>query len=116
MSQILGLLSIGSCFIFPVILPFIFASVAIMLAIISRGKLDKFHPIAKRGVTLACIGIAINLVITASVAATSYRILTDRQMRSQANELMERMYGYPMDDLLRQLDDIYGTNLTEMAE
>ncbi len=116
MSQILGLLSIAACFIFPVILPFIFAGVGIMLAIISRGKLEKFHPLAKRGVVLACVGITINLVITAGVAATSYSILTDRRMRKEANELMERMYGYPMDDLLRQLDDIYGTNLTEMAE
>ena len=115
-SQILGILSIGSCFVMPVFLPFVLASIAIVLAILSRGKLEKFHPIARRGLTFATVGIVINIAITATVGVTAYKMLTEAPMREQANELMDRMYGYSMDDLLRQLDSLYGTNLADMAE
>lgn len=80
-------------------LSMIFASLAIMFAILSKGRLLKMHSIAK-----ASTGIAVFSIIL-SVSMTVYSfvvILTDPAQREALNHTYEQMYGITFDEAFNE--------------
>lgn len=63
-AMVLGIITIVSCFAVPIYPPYILGSVAIVLALLSKGRCPKLFSNAKAGIICAASGIAINTVIT----------------------------------------------------
>lgn len=101
-AALLGLLSIGSTFFLPIVLPVIFGSIAIVLAILSKGKQASFTRGAKHAFLLGISGLVINLALLAACVGTIYMIFHDPAVHAQANQIVESMYGYSFDDLWNQ--------------
>lgn len=90
----------------------VFASLAIMFAILSKGRLLKMHSIAK-----ASTGIAVFSIIL-SVSMTIYSVIvvwTDPVQREEFNQVYEQRYGITFDeamddalDALKQQYNFYG--------
>ena len=109
----LGILSIVTCFTFPVFIPGLLASIAIVLALISRGADRALSVSAKRAITYAVIGIVVNVVIFGNIAFTLYRVIQDPEYRKSFDQTMEGMYGFSLSQFLRDFDSTYGTDLFE---
>ena len=80
----------------------IFASLAIMFAILSKGRLLKMHSIAK-----ASTGIAVFSIIL-SVSMTVYSVVvvwTDPRQREAFNRSYEQMYGITFDQALDEISN-----------
>lgn len=101
-AALLGLFSIGSTFFLPIVLPVIFGSIAIVLAILSKGKQTSFTRGAKHAFLLGISGLVINLALLAACVGTIYLIFHDPSVHAQANQIVESMYGYSFDDLWNQ--------------
>ncbi len=110
-AAVLAVVSLLSTMFLPVILPLIFASIAIVLAIISKGRQESFSNGARRAFTVGIISLVLNIAVCAAAVYSFDRILHDSDARAEANRLMESMYGYSFDDLLNQVMDEYGIDL-----
>lgn len=80
----------------------IFASLAIMFAILSKGRLLKMHNMAK-----ASTGIAVFSIIL-SVSMTVYSVFlvwTDPKQREAFNRSYEQMYGVTFDQALEEFSN-----------
>lgn len=102
-SLILGILSIVTAFLGTVYPPFILASLAVLLAVLSKGASRHMSGSAKGGFVLAFVGIAANLAV---VGTTLYLFATVPQMREQLHEQLnqtsELFYGQDFDSLLEE--------------
>lgn len=105
-SFIEGILSILTCFTFTVFPAFVFGSLSLVMANLSRGYDKKFSKVAKRGILLAICGLVLNCCIlgyTTLHFLSSYQ--TDGAFRQQVNEMCEEQYGYSFDDMINMLQD-----------
>ena len=110
-AAVLAMLSLLSTVFLPVILPFIFASIAIVLAIISKGRQKSFSSGARRAFTVGIVSLVLNAAVCATAVYGFHMILHDADARAEANRLMESMYGYSFDDLMEQVMDEYGIDV-----
>ncbi len=110
-AAVLAMLSLLSTVFLPVILPFIFASIAIVLAIISKGRQESFTSGARRAFTIGIISLVLNIAVCITAVYGFHMILHDSSARAEANRLMESMYGYSFDDLMEQIMDEYGIDV-----
>ena len=102
-SMSLAILAIFSTLTFPVLLPYIFGSVSIMLAIISKGARHSFPRRSRSAVIVASVALAINTVLIISTALYFYRMLHDPVLQEQFSGLLYQTYGITFEDLLNQL-------------
>lgn len=102
-SMSLAILAIFSTLTFPVLLPYIFGSVSIMLAIISKGARHSFPRRSRSAVIVASVALAINTVLIISTALYFYRMLHDPVLQEQFSKLLYQTYGITFEDLLNQL-------------
>lgn len=112
-AAILGVFSIVTCFFLPLFVPLMFGSVAIVLAVISKGRGNRLTRSAQHAVTLGTIGISINLALIITIMVTFYQMIHNPDMRAQANQIMEQMYGMSFDDMLEQVEAQTGVNLED---
>ncbi len=108
----LGIASIGSTFFLPVFVPCILGSIAIVLAILSKGSSLTLLPAAKRAVLFATIGIVINVSITVTAVVSAPRVFRDPQLHSQLNDMSSRLYGVTFDEMVKDIDETYGIDLS----
>lgn len=113
-ATFVALASIGASFVFPIIIPFILAPVAIILAILSKGRAGKLSQTGKRAVMFAVIGIGVNIMIIGVTFRSTLTLMKDPLYHARLNEMTTNMYGYSFDSMLQTIDDAYGTNLTEL--
>ena len=102
-SMSLAILAIFSTLTFPVLLPYIFGSVSIMLAIISKGARHSFTRRSRSAVIVASVALAINTALIISTALYFYRMLHDPVLQEQFSKLLYQTYGITFEDLLNQL-------------
>ena len=102
-SMSLAILAIFSTLTFPALLPYIFGSVSIMLAIISKGARHSFPRRSRSAVIVASVALAINTVLIISTALYFYRMLHDPVLQEQFSKLLYQTYGITFEDLLNQL-------------
>ena len=78
----------------------ILGGVAIVLALLSKGNLQKLLPQAKRAIIFGSIAVIGGYYLMFS---SIHAILTDPDARRQANIMSEQLYDTSFDDMLRDL-------------
>ena len=99
----LGAIAIPSTLLIPVIAPFIFASMAIVFAVLSKGGNMKFSRVGRIAFCLGIAAIILNIVYAWYAVRTLNETLSDPAARAQLNETLYRQYGMTLDELLEQL-------------
>ena len=97
-ALVLGLISIPLCFVLN--LGVIFGGIAIVLAFLSKGTMDKLLPKEKKAILYGALGIVIGYGV---FAYDVYKVFTDEQLRNQLNVMSEQMNGVSFDDMLKEL-------------
>lgn len=97
-ALILGILAPLSSVTMTVYPPFIFGSIAILLALLSRGRAPKIPQRAKIGILCAFGGILLNLAI---VGSCIYLFITNPAIREQVDTLFQQTYGMTMEEFYR---------------
>lgn len=97
-ALVLGILAPISSVTMTVYPPFIFGSIAILLALLSRGKAKRIPQRAKVGILCALGGILLNLAI---VGSCIYLFITNPAIREQVDELFKQTYGLTMEEFYR---------------
>ncbi|MCM1174387.1 MAG: hypothetical protein NC341_04975 [Blautia sp.] len=103
-AMICGILSMVSCLTFTVYPAFMLGSVAIILALLSRGRRSSLFSKAKTGIICAAVGLVLNAVILTS--SITY-VFTNPEGRAEFNRTWEKIYGMPFDDMI---DDMMENN------
>ena len=98
----LGVASLAIMFFFPVLLPYIPASVAIVLAILSKGSSMHMDRKAFVAFVLGIAAIALSTGLLVFSIATLISISKDPERLRELNEMIYRMYGMNLDELLEQ--------------
>ena len=86
---------------FPVVLPWILGSIAIVLAVLSKGGNMKMGLRARRACLISTIVIVISVLILVFSVMVFLYALQDPQMREELSGVMYRMYGYTLDEFLK---------------
>lgn len=95
-SMILGIISIVLSFTFTVYPAFVMGSIAIVLALLSKGRRPKLLSKATAGVICATCGLVINTVI---VAVCMVLLFTDPDVKAEVNKTFEKQYGVTFDEM-----------------
>ncbi len=102
----MGVAGIFCTFISPVAAPFLLGSMAIIFAVLSKGRNLRF---SRRGLVAAILGAAaiiINAVFLVITLSTLKEMLADPAGRQQLSDMLYRQYGITLDELLPQLSVI----------
>lgn len=99
-AMVLGIASIVFCFTFTLYPAFITGSIAIILALLSKGRRPKHLSRAVTGLTCAVIGLTLNVLI---IVATFTLIFTNPNVRAEVNRTFERTYGQSFDEMLEEI-------------
>jgi hypothetical protein len=97
-ALVLGLASIPLCFFLN--FGIIVGGVAIVLAILSKGTLERLLPQAKKAIIYGTLGVVIGYGV---FAYSLYEIVTNPQARAEFNAMSEQMNGISFDDMLKEL-------------
>ena len=100
---LLGAISIPSIFLFPVIAPFLFGSMSIVLAVLSKGGSLHFSRRGRQALLLGLAGILINIAYLGFALSTVRTMLADPSLRQQLSDLIYRQYGMTLDELMPEL-------------
>ena len=108
-ALVLGVASLAMMFFFPVLLPYIPASVAIILAILSKGSSVRMDRKALAAFVLGIAAIALSTGLLVFSIFTLISISKDPERLRELNEMIYRMYGMNLDELLEQagLSDLH---------
>lgn len=106
----LGIGSIITAFMLPLIVPGILGAMAITLAVIGTGRAQRMPRLAWIAMLLGIAGLAVHIAVIGVSGYTVYQIFTDSTVRSQYNEIIEQMYGYSIDDVIDAIEN--GSTLT----
>lgn len=110
-SKIIGIVAVLSVFSFTVYPAIVLGSLAIILALLSRGASLKLHPSAKTGIQTSAIAIGINVAL---VSVIFIIVFANPNFEEDFNNMWERIYGMPYDEMMEGIengtldyDDIY---------
>ena len=100
-AMILGIISIVTAIMLTLYFPFALGSLAILFALLSKGRAPKMQGRAKAGIICGTIGLAINISIFVSsicfVLSNPDLLIESAQMY---DDMFEQMYGQPSEDIL----------------
>ena len=97
-ALVMGLASIPLCLFLN--LGVVIGGIAVVLAILSKGTLEKLLPQAKKAIIYGSIGIIIGYGV---FIYDMHTVLTDPQSRAQLNEISKQMNGVSFDEMLQEL-------------
>jgi len=110
-SLTIGGIALVSVFTFTVFPAVILGSLALILALLSRGSELTFHKTAKNGILVSVMAMVINIVL---VGGTVALIFGDNSFHDELNATYEEMYGMTYDELLEgimngnvEAEDVY---------
>lgn len=95
-SFVLGILSLITCLLFTVYLPFILGSIAILLALLSKGQSPRLAGRAKIGICLGLLGILLNIALITWILFLYGDLILETANEIYRNLTLE-MYGVPQD-------------------
>ena len=101
-SMVLAVIALVSVFTFTIIPAIIFGSLALILALLSRGRELTFHPKAKTAVIVASLAICTNIAMIGGVFGM---IFGDNPYHDMINQTYEEMYGMTYDEILEGIMD-----------
>lgn len=96
-ALITGLLTIVSFLSFTIYFPFIFGSLSIVFAILSKGNATRMTTRVRVGFTCAVVGILVNLLL---IVTCIYLYLAVPFVHDSVNELFEKQYGASFEEML----------------
>lgn len=99
-AMVLGIISIISCFTFTVYPAFITGSIAVVLALLSKGRRTKFLNNARIGIICAVIGLVSNVMLITGVTVLYF---TNDDFRARVNQNYEEQYGQTIDEMLEEI-------------
>lgn len=95
LSLIMGILSLCTCAL--IIPPFIFGGLAILFALLSRGKDTNFPKQSLAGIATGALG----LILAVCLGAFSiYTLMTNPEYHQLLNDTSKQMYGITFDEIL----------------
>ena len=97
-ALVVGLVSIPLCFFLNI--GTIVGGIAIVLAILSKGTMEKYLPQAKKAIIYGTLGMVIGYGV---LAYDMYAVVTRPEYRQQLNTMSEQMNGISFDDMLKEL-------------
>ena len=97
-ALLLGMISIPLCFFLNI--GTIVGGIAIVLALLSKGTLEKLLPQAKRAIIFGTLGLVIGYGV---FAYDMDAVMTNPEYRQQLNTRSEQMNGISFDDMLKEL-------------
>lgn len=101
-SLICAILSLmSSCFILGTMF---FSALAILFAVLSKGKELKMHIMGKSCVFVAACSLAFSLLLT---TISVYSVMSDPQTRQEFYDQYEQMTGTSFEDDLNQITQLY---------
>ena len=106
-SMTLAVLAAFSTFSFPIVFPFILASVALVMAELSKGGSEILMPRGRVASRIAVIVIAVNFFLLVISAVYFIRVLHDPELQKQFADLLYRTYGITFEELMDQLGISY---------
>lgn len=101
-AMVLSVVAIVSVFTFTVYPPLIFGSLAIILALLSRGGSLKFHPSAKTGIRNSLIALGINIAL---VAGSLWLVFCIPEFSDEFNATFQEMYGMTYEEFMESVQD-----------
>lgn len=99
-AMILGILSIVFCLTFTVYPAFILGSIAIVLALLSKGSRSTLLDKARTGIICGTIGLITNTILVTSVVVM---LFTNPELRDEVNKTFERQYGVTFDEMMDEI-------------
>ncbi len=119
-SLVIGVIALVSVFTFTIFPAIILGSLALILALLSRGAELTFHKSAQSGIIMSVLAFVANVVL---VGATCLLILGDTPYHEELNATYEEMFGMSYDELLEgimdgsiETDDLYEQLYEQMME
>lgn len=104
---ILGIVALVFCFTFTVYPAYIFGSIAIVLALLSKGKNAKMHSKASVGIICA---IAALVLSTCIVTYSMTTIFTNPEVYEEFNDTCEEIYGMSFDEMIEEIMEESGSS------
>ena len=102
-SMSLAVMSVFTIFVFPVILPYVFGSVALVMAILSKGGSERFPRRSRTAAIISGIAIAVNTALLVMSVLFFIQVLHDPQLQKQFGETLYKTYGITFEELMNQL-------------
>lgn len=99
-ALVLGAAAIPATFFVPIVLPFLLGSIAIVFALLARGRNMKLGKRGRRAVILGTAAIVINIIYLGYAFLTMRTMLTDPSGRQQISDMLYRMYGMSLEDFM----------------
>lgn len=96
---IIAVVSIITLMIYPAIM---LGSVAIILALLSRGSGSKLPDKARTGLTTGIVALIVNIAIVAGAVAI---LFSHGEYKNQLNDMCAEMYGQTFDDMVNDAMD-----------
>ena len=104
---ILGIVALVFCFTFTVYPAYIFGSIAIVLALLSKGKNAKMHSKASVGIICAIAALVLNTCIVTYSMTT---IFTNPEVYEEFNDTCEEIYGMSFDEMIEEIMEESGSS------
>ncbi len=101
-ASVLGLATIVSTILCTVYIPFITGALAILFAILSKGRCTRMNGPATTGMATAAAGLVMNVTL---IVTSIVLYLTVPEVREQANEVFEQRYGVTMEEMWDELNN-----------
>lgn len=99
-AMIMGILTLATFISMTIYPPFVFGSIAIVLALLSRGRVSKMNTKAKAGIICATIGLTANCVLCGT---SVYMLSTRPEIMEQVNDIFESQYGMSYEEMLKTI-------------
>ena len=96
-AMIMGILAAIMCATLTFYPTFVFGSIGIVLALLSRGRAPKPDTKARIGLVCAVAGIVFNCFV---MVATLKAVYTNPQILQEANELIKERYGMTYEEMI----------------
>ena len=109
-AGLLAILAIASSVLMTVILPYVFGSMAIFFAYLSRGKTGSRSVYAHIAIISSIIIMVANTLL---LGISVYTVFTDTKLREEFNTTYEKMYGQSFDEVLKEYETMYNLQITE---
>lgn len=107
-AMVMGILTVATFVSMTIYLPFIFGSIGIVLAVLSRGRAPRMAAKAKAGIICAAIGLAANFALC---SASFYLLYTRPEIMNQVNDIFEKQYGMSYSEMIDMILDDNGVSI-----
>ena len=101
-AMVLGTIALVSVFTFTIVPAILFGALALILALLSRGRELTFHPKAKTAAILASLALCTNIAMVGGVIGM---IFGDNPYHDMINETYKEMTGMTYDEILEGIMD-----------